>query len=241
MINAFTAIAVVNTLGTATAGRRREFALLRLAGAQSSQVLRMLVWEAVLTCVIALSLAAVVCAAVLTTLSTALTGSAVPALAAGSLTVLVVAAFLVTVATVTLVGRTVMRRTAAAPGAGRRPSLDPWARGPAAAVTGGGTGVRRDARAHGDRCAGRVGTGVRDAWGPVCGTRGDRCAGRGAQGVGRAGPGGRGAGPGHRRPDSCRRTVPDEAGTGAAAPAGPVPRRAASRRCGSRPRRPGRC
>ncbi|MBQ0916409.1 ABC transporter permease [Streptomyces sp. RM99] len=116
MINAFTAIAVVNTLGTATAGRRREFALLRLAGAQSSQVLRMLVWEAVLTCVIALSLATVVCAAVLTTLSTALTGSAVPALAAGSLTVLVVAAFLVTVATVTLVGRTVMRRTAAAPG-----------------------------------------------------------------------------------------------------------------------------
>ncbi|MFH8656796.1 FtsX-like permease family protein [Streptomyces afghaniensis] len=48
MINLFTAVSVVNTLSMATAGRRREFALLRLAGAQSAQVLRMPAWEAVL-------------------------------------------------------------------------------------------------------------------------------------------------------------------------------------------------
>ncbi|MGC9497568.1 ABC transporter permease [Streptomyces sp. WG7] len=116
MINAFTAIAVVNTLGMATASRRREFALLRLAGAQPSQVLRMLAWEAVLTCVVALSLATLVCAAVLMPLSTALTGSAVPALAAGPLTALAVGTPVVAVLTVVLVGRTAMRRASGAPG-----------------------------------------------------------------------------------------------------------------------------
>ncbi|MDT0610561.1 FtsX-like permease family protein [Streptomyces lancefieldiae] len=113
MINAFTAIAVVNTLGMTTAGRRRELALLRLAGAQSAQVLRVLAWEALLTCVVALALATLVCAAVLVPLSTALTGSAVPALAVGPLTALAAGAPMVTVLTVTMVGRTAMRRAAA--------------------------------------------------------------------------------------------------------------------------------
>ncbi|MFH8975191.1 ABC transporter permease [Streptomyces sp. NPDC017890] len=116
MINAFTAIAVVNTLGMATASRRREFALLRLAGAQPSQVLRMLAWEAVLTCVVALSLATLVCAAVLVPLSTALTGSVVPALAGRPLAALAAGTPVVTVLTVTLVGATAMRRAVRAAG-----------------------------------------------------------------------------------------------------------------------------
>ncbi len=116
MINVFTAIAVVNTLSMATAGRRREFALLRLAGAQSAQVLRMLAWEAVLTCAVALLLAALVCASVLVPLSIAVTGSAVPALAGGPLGALAVAAPVVAVATVTVAGRLAMRSAAATPG-----------------------------------------------------------------------------------------------------------------------------
>ncbi|MFF2775209.1 FtsX-like permease family protein [Streptomyces sp. NPDC058052] len=116
MINVFTAIAVVNTLGMATAKRRGEFALLRLAGAQSGQVLRMLAWEAVLTCVVALSLAALVCLAVLVPLSLSLGGTPVPALAGGALAALAVGAPAVTAATAVLVGGTVMRRSAATPG-----------------------------------------------------------------------------------------------------------------------------
>ncbi|MGW0864591.1 ABC transporter permease [Streptomyces sp. NPDC002611] len=116
MINVFTAIAVVNTLSMATAGRRREFALLRLAGAQSAQVLRMLAWEAALTCVVALLLATGVCASVLVPLSIAVTGSAVPALADGSLAALALGAVVVAVATVTVAGRLAMRSAAATPG-----------------------------------------------------------------------------------------------------------------------------
>ncbi|MFI8422308.1 ABC transporter permease [Streptomyces sp. NPDC085479] len=116
LINAFTAIAVVNTLGMATADRRREFALLRLAGAQPAQVLRMLVWEAVLVSAVALSLAAVVGLAVLVPLSLSLTGSPVPPLPAGPLAALALAAPALTAATTTLVAATSMRRTAATPG-----------------------------------------------------------------------------------------------------------------------------
>ncbi|QWB25492.1 MULTISPECIES: FtsX-like permease family protein [Streptomyces] len=116
MINVFTAIAVVNTLSMATAGRRREFALLRLAGAQSAQVLRMLAWEAALTCVVALLLATGVCASVLVPLSIAVTGSAVPALAGGPLAALALGAVVVAVATVTVAGRLAMRSAAATPG-----------------------------------------------------------------------------------------------------------------------------
>ncbi|MDT0391266.1 ABC transporter permease [Streptomyces dubilierae] len=116
MINLFTAVSVVNTLSMATAARRREFALLRLAGAQSGQVLRMLAWEAVLTCAVALLQAAVVCGSVLVPLSVALTGSAVPALAAGPLTALAAGACVLTVATVTLAGRLALRSSTATPG-----------------------------------------------------------------------------------------------------------------------------
>ncbi|MFD9932731.1 ABC transporter permease, partial [Streptomyces massasporeus] len=116
MINLFTAVSVVNTLSMATAARRREFALLRLAGAQSAQVLRMLAWEAVLTCAVALLLAVVVCGSVLVPLSIALTGSAVPALAGGPLTALAAGAPVLTVATVTLAGLLALRSSTATPG-----------------------------------------------------------------------------------------------------------------------------
>ncbi|MFI6376668.1 ABC transporter permease [Streptomyces sp. NPDC050546] len=116
MINVFTAVAVVNTLSMATAGRRREFALWRLAGAQSAQVLRMLAWEAVLTCVVALLLAALVCASVLVPLSIAVTGSAVPALAGGPLAALAFGAVGVAVVTVTIAGQLSIRSAAATPG-----------------------------------------------------------------------------------------------------------------------------
>ncbi|MFJ4537648.1 FtsX-like permease family protein [Streptomyces tibetensis] len=96
--------------------RRREFTLLRIAGAQSAQVLRMLAWEAVLTCAVALLLAAVVCGAVLVPLSVALTGSVVPALAGGPLTALAAGALVLTVATVTLAGLLALRSSAATPG-----------------------------------------------------------------------------------------------------------------------------
>ncbi|MET9575662.1 ABC transporter permease [Streptomyces massasporeus] len=116
MINLFTAVSVVNTLSMATAGRRREFALPRLAGAQSAQVLRMLAWEAVLTCAVALLPAVVVCGSVLVPLSVALTGSAVPALAGGPLTALAAGAPVLTVTTVTLAGLPALRSSAATPG-----------------------------------------------------------------------------------------------------------------------------
>lgn len=53
LIIAFTAIAVVNTLAMATAGRSREFALLRLVGTTRRQVMAMLGWETLAVAVIA--------------------------------------------------------------------------------------------------------------------------------------------------------------------------------------------
>ncbi|MFF9027145.1 FtsX-like permease family protein [Streptomyces iakyrus] len=99
VINLFTALSVVNTLSMATAGRRREFAPLLPAGAQSAQVLRMPAWEAVLTCAVALLPAAVVCGSVLVPLGIALTGSAVPALPGGPLAALMAGALVLTVGT----------------------------------------------------------------------------------------------------------------------------------------------
>ncbi|MFI1198159.1 FtsX-like permease family protein [Streptomyces sp. NPDC020883] len=75
----FAAISTVNTLVAVTADRRREFAMLRLAGATRSQLLRMLATEAVLTTAVGVLLGAAVAGAASATFSTAVTGSAVPA------------------------------------------------------------------------------------------------------------------------------------------------------------------
>ncbi|MFD8015468.1 FtsX-like permease family protein [Streptomyces sp. NPDC058955] len=74
----FATVSTVNTLVAVTAGRRREFALLRLVGATSSQLLRMLTVEAVLTTVVGVLLGATVAGAASAAFSTAVTGSAVP-------------------------------------------------------------------------------------------------------------------------------------------------------------------
>ncbi|MGV4925410.1 FtsX-like permease family protein [Streptomyces sp. BHT-5-2] len=75
----FAAISTVNTLVAVTADRRREFAMLRLAGATRSQLLRMLATEAVLTTAVGVLLGAAVAGAASAAFSTAVTGSAVPA------------------------------------------------------------------------------------------------------------------------------------------------------------------
>ncbi|MFE1792856.1 ABC transporter permease [Streptomyces sp. NPDC059525] len=78
LVLAFTAIAVVNTLAMSTAERFREFALLRLAGAQRRQVLRMLRAEAVGVLLMGVVLGAGIAAAVLTAFSLGMTGVAAP-------------------------------------------------------------------------------------------------------------------------------------------------------------------
>ncbi|GAA0310813.1 FtsX-like permease family protein [Streptomyces polychromogenes] len=78
LVLAFTAIAVVNTLAMSTAERFREFALLRLAGAQRRQVLRMLRAEAVGVLLTGVVLGSGIAAAVLTAFSVGMTGSAAP-------------------------------------------------------------------------------------------------------------------------------------------------------------------
>ncbi|WP_225804384.1 FtsX-like permease family protein [Streptomyces sp. NK15101] len=78
LLACFAAVSTVNTLVAVTAGRRREFALLRLVGATSSQLLRMLTLEAVLTTVVGVLLGATVAGAASAAFSTAVTGSAVP-------------------------------------------------------------------------------------------------------------------------------------------------------------------
>ncbi|WP_159029574.1 hypothetical protein [Streptomyces qaidamensis] len=75
--------------------------------------------EAVLTCGVALPLAAAVCGSVLVPLSIALTGgSAVPALADGPLSALAAGALVLTAGTVALAGLLALWSAAAMPGGG---------------------------------------------------------------------------------------------------------------------------
>ncbi|MGW3766716.1 ABC transporter permease [Actinomadura verrucosospora] len=74
LIIAFTAIAVVNTLAMATAGRAREFAVLRLVGTTRRQVMAMLGWETLAVVVIAAVLGTAVALAALTAFGAGMTG-----------------------------------------------------------------------------------------------------------------------------------------------------------------------
>ncbi|MFI0047830.1 FtsX-like permease family protein [Streptomyces sp. NPDC017249] len=74
----FAAVSTVTTLVAVTAERRREFALLRLAGATPSQLLRMLTAEAVLTTAVGVLLGAAVAGAAAAAFSTVVSGSPVP-------------------------------------------------------------------------------------------------------------------------------------------------------------------
>ncbi|WP_369249620.1 ABC transporter permease [Streptomyces sp. R41] len=79
LVLAFTAIAVVNTLGMSVSERVREFAMLRLAGATRRQVLRMLRTETLSVLLLATALGSGIALAVLTAFSVGMTGSAAPA------------------------------------------------------------------------------------------------------------------------------------------------------------------
>ncbi|MFD7866406.1 FtsX-like permease family protein [Streptomyces sp. NPDC059783] len=78
MLMCFAAVSTVNTLVAVTADRRREFALLRLAGATRPQVMRMLAAEAAVTTVVGVLLGGAVAAAATAAYGTAVTGSALP-------------------------------------------------------------------------------------------------------------------------------------------------------------------
>ncbi|GLU49545.1 ABC transporter permease [Nocardiopsis ansamitocini] len=79
MILAYIAIAVVNTLVMATAGRAREFALLRLIGMSRAQVVRTMRLEALLLVTLAALLGTAVAAVPLGVLSLAFLGTLLPA------------------------------------------------------------------------------------------------------------------------------------------------------------------
>jgi putative ABC transport system permease protein len=78
IIFAFTSIAVVNTLAMIALQRRRELALLRLAGGTPGQVRSMARWEAALVIAMGLGLGLAIAATALLPLSHALTGSLRP-------------------------------------------------------------------------------------------------------------------------------------------------------------------
>ncbi|KAB2350883.1 ABC transporter permease [Actinomadura rudentiformis] len=78
LIVAFAAISMVNTLAMAIAGRVREIALLRLAGATKRQVLRTLGLETWAVALIAAVLGTAIALVTLTAFSTGMTGSATP-------------------------------------------------------------------------------------------------------------------------------------------------------------------
>ncbi|WP_404817150.1 ABC transporter permease [Streptomyces thermolineatus] len=79
LILGYVAVAVVNTLVVATAGRSREFALMRLVGMTRRQVLRTLRWEAVLLCAVAVLLGTAVAAVPLALLNLGFLGTPLPA------------------------------------------------------------------------------------------------------------------------------------------------------------------
>ncbi|GHI06222.1 ABC transporter permease [Streptomyces cellostaticus] len=78
LIIAFSAIAVINTLGMSTADRSRELALLRLVGTTRRQVLRVLRLEALAALAIATVLGTGIALLTLTAFATGMTGSPLP-------------------------------------------------------------------------------------------------------------------------------------------------------------------
>ncbi|MFF2779429.1 FtsX-like permease family protein [Streptomyces sp. NPDC058052] len=110
----FATVSTVNTLIAVTSGRRREFALLRLVGATSSQLLRMLTAEAVLTTVVGVLLGATVAGAASAAFSTAVTGSPVPAVPAATCAWIVAGAATLTVPVILATGLRAIHGPAAA-------------------------------------------------------------------------------------------------------------------------------
>ncbi|MEU3607289.1 ABC transporter permease [Streptomyces sp. NPDC035033] len=109
----FAAVSTVNTLVAVTAGRRREFALLRLVGATSAQLLRMLTAEAVLTTVVGVLLGATVAGAASAAFSTAVTGSPLPTVPMAACGWIVAGAAALTVPVILVTGARAARGPAA--------------------------------------------------------------------------------------------------------------------------------
>ncbi|MFF8596813.1 FtsX-like permease family protein [Streptomyces sp. NPDC015220] len=115
----FAAVSTVNTSVAVTAGRRREFALLRLVGATRPRLLRMLAAEAVLTAAVGVLLGAAVTGAASAAFSTAVSGTPVPSVPVAACGWIVAGAAALTVPGIVITGL--------------------WAvRGPAAELVGGG-------------------------------------------------------------------------------------------------------
>jgi putative ABC transport system permease protein len=115
LIIAFTVIAVVNTLGMATFGRSREFALLQMIGATRSQVGRMARWESLAVTVAAVAVGTVMSLITLTAFAHGMIGSWTPFIPPPAYVAVAAAAAALTFLTTELSVRSVLRST-------RRPS-----------------------------------------------------------------------------------------------------------------------
>ncbi|MEV4340181.1 FtsX-like permease family protein [Streptomyces sp. NPDC049590] len=113
LLACFAAVATVNTLVAVTAERRREFALLRLAGAHRWQLMRMLAVEAALTTAVGVLLGAVVAGAASAAFSRASTGSVVPSVPVAACWYVVAGAAALTVPAVLATGLRAVRGPAA--------------------------------------------------------------------------------------------------------------------------------
>ncbi|MFC4909143.1 ABC transporter permease [Actinomadura gamaensis] len=109
LVVAFAGIAMVNTLAMAVAGRSRELALLRLAGATRRQVLRMLRWETLAVAAIATVLGTVIAFWTLTSYSAGMTGAATPHVPALGALGIIAAATLLALAATALPARAALR------------------------------------------------------------------------------------------------------------------------------------
>ncbi|RFU38311.1 ABC transporter permease, partial [Actinomadura logoneensis] len=109
LVVAFAGIAMVNTLAMAVAGRSRELALLRLAGATRRQVLRMLRWETLAVALIGSVLGTVITFWTLTSYSAGMTGDATPHVPLPGLLAILAAATLLALAATALPARAALR------------------------------------------------------------------------------------------------------------------------------------
>ncbi|QKG19846.1 ABC transporter permease [Actinomadura verrucosospora] len=114
LVVAFTVIAVVNTLAMATAGRRRELALLRLIGTRHRQIRAMLRWEALAVAAVAVAVGTLIALATLAAFSAGITGTVVPHVRIPAYAAVVLAAGALAWAATAVPARAVLRSRPAA-------------------------------------------------------------------------------------------------------------------------------
>lgn len=120
LVLAFCGIAVVNTLAMATAGRGKEFSLIRLVGATVRQVREMLRWELALVLLLATLLGSGAAWLTLSGFSSGMVGSATPTVSWGSYAVLLAVLTMLAGAAVLVPARRMLhRRAMGALGSGR--------------------------------------------------------------------------------------------------------------------------